>query len=328
MPNIDLAIRFPRRLPALAILDRFQNVAQRVGVDGTMWRASDSGDDERPGGFAALRKYIASRESEIDIFVTNKPKHVLAKAYQGKGDWLLEFVKLKGDADWVRTGIETLRSISDDKELINGYVHREPLATTDFPVTAPIAGQSYAVLVTDAQVNDAYDDPAVFWKAWDNVETLGNRKLCTRALDALGRERWLGETFERTMALARAAKPKRTAYPLVQFTGVEGPWWDYGDVQDEKAGWPMLDLVGYEPKTKTLEYAAKPNHRGHVLIQELQTLKGIVDHGKSPDGEPVKVVRVVFADEKQARTEKRPLLDVGAKVYYLDKKGDLVELTI
>lgn len=328
MTSIDNIYRLSGQVSALAVLERFERLANVLGVEATTWRAYGSGERERPGGIPALRKYIAKRESEMEIFSLVTSKRVLAEAdRQNDGSWRLTYYNFDADAAWIARGISGLRSVSSEPELIDACVHRGAYGTPDFPLTTPIAAQNYAVLVTDAQVADAYDDPLVFWKAWDSVETIDGRKLCVRALRALDYERWLGETFERTMALARAAKPGLTVFPIVQLTGLEGPWWDYGDVQDEKAGWPMLDLVGYVEDAKTIEYAAKPNHDGHVLIQELQTLKSIARRGQTRDGKPVEVVRVVFADEAQARAEKRPLLDVGVRVYYLDKAGELVELT-
>lgn len=327
MPDIDLVLRFPGTLKPLDILDRFERLAAELKIKASTWAASNSGDSERPGGLRELRKYISKHEAQITIFSLSKPGRSFGSASIRRGVWQVTFLNDKADAKGVEQAVRTLRLFASDPDLIDGYVYRGAYGTRSFPLVPPIAGDSYAVLVTDEQVAEAYDDPTVFWKAWDHVETLGQRKLCTRALDALRWERWLGETFERTMALARAAKPKRTQFPIVQLVGGEEPWWEFGDVQDEKAGWPMLDLVGYEPKTETLEYAAKPRHRGHVLIQELQNLKAIVEDGKTPDGKPVKTVRAVFLDEAQARAEKRPLLDVGVEVYYLDKTDELIQLT-
>jgi len=43
-------------------------------------------------------------------------------------------------------------------------------------------------------------------------------------------------------------------------------------------------------------------------------------------GPPVKTVRIVFLDGWAAKQEKRPLLDIGCRVYPYDTQGELVEL--
>jgi hypothetical protein len=40
----------------------------------------------------------------------------------------------------------------------------------------------------------------------------------------------------------------------------------------------------------------------------------------------VDVVRVVFVDEDLARRSRLPLLDAGAEVVYMDRRGDLIEI--
>jgi hypothetical protein len=86
-------------------------------------------------------------------------------------------------------------------------------------------------------------------------------------------------------------------------------------------------LFGSPPGGNALAaVAAKPGPRGHVLLQEIDTIRQLVGRGKTRDKKPVKCVRVVFLDEATARIEKRPLLDVGAKVYFMGTEGELVEL--
>jgi hypothetical protein len=49
---------------------------------------------------------------------------------------------------------------------------------------------------------------------------------------------------------------------------------------------------------------------------------------KDRDGHPVDTVRVVFAEEWMAHRERRPLLDVGARVYFMDRNtGRDIEIT-
>src|SRR5690606_29706461 len=139
-----------------------------------------------------------------------------------------------------------------------------------------------------------------------------------------------------TMELARHARPKLTWYSNdpYWYAGY-APWWEPGDPQDEKAGFPALTLVGYIAESKTVEftgYVAKGRlHEGdeprHVVITEIHAVRELVARKQTDDGRPVETVRIVFPEEWMARQERRPLLDVGARVYYMDgTTGALVEV--
>jgi hypothetical protein len=143
------------------------------------------------------------------------------------------------------------------------------------------------------------------------------------------------------MHLARIAKPRQTMY-FAPWHGPQSaafaPWWEYGDIiADERAGYPALSFVGYNPATRTVEYAgfctntdiAKggPDPR-HVLIREIHEVRALVKAQKDREGRPVDTVRIVFLEEWMARRERRPLLDVGARVFFMDPKtGRDVEIT-
>jgi hypothetical protein len=107
---------------------------------------------------------------------------------------------------------------------------------------------------------------------------------------------------------------------------------------DIKAGYPALSYVGYEAATRTVEYAGfvarTPLARGgedprFVLVREIHDLRALIAAKKDAEGRPVDTVRIVFPHEWMARQERRPLLDAGARVFYIDPKADaeLVEMT-
>lgn len=323
--SLEVTIRLAGSRTSLEALDVFEKLLGHFEIAPRTWSATDSGDEPRDGGFVQLRACVTKHASAVDSFgLTENYKVMNTHAYHRDGVWSTTVSAFEADEAWLRTAVGALRDAASSPGLLGAEIAR--LGQPVFEPHPPIATASYAVLTTDAQAAAAYDDPTVFWSAWDEVETVGAFKLCTRALTALREEYWLGETFETTMDLARAAKPNLTLHTgWYQPTKGNRPWWDYGDVQDEKAGWPLLDLVGYDAKTRTLEYAAKPNHPGHLLLQEIMTLMNQVD-GKTADGQPIEVVRAVFLAKAQADAEKRPLLDNGVKVYYLGKAGELIEL--
>jgi hypothetical protein len=324
--DLDLRLELSPSLSALQALDVFEHLVQRMAITPRTWSATDTGQAPRAGGFSELRSYVIKHSAKVEAFgVVQERKVIRAHCWKQFGPWNAKVSAFTADEPWMQEAIGALRDAVEYRGLESAELTHP--AQPVFAPHPPIAKACYAVLTTDAQVTASYDDPTVFWESWDKIEPIGKFKLCTRALTALTAAYWLGETFENTMAMVRAAKPKLTGYTgWYQPTKANAPWWHYGDVQDEKAGWPLLDFVGYDPKTRTLEYAAKPNHPGHLLLQEIMTLMNLVD-GKTRDGQPIEVVRVVFLDEKQARAEKRPLLDNDIKVYYLGKAGELVELT-
>lgn len=172
---------------------------------------------------------------------------------------------------------------------------------------------------------------------WDRVETVGNTRVCIRALEALDDASWLNETFESTMELVRLAKPKLTNYDTASRVPPEfAPWWEYGDFQLEKAGHPALSYVGYEAATRTVEYAgfvATPPYiktgedsQRHVLIREIHGLRALIKAQRDAEGRPIDTVRIVFPFEWMARQERRPLLDAGARVFFLGTASELVEI--
>lgn len=326
--SLTLRVRISGTQHSSDVLDSFERLAEIFELSPKNWGATSSGDQLRPGGLVELRRYVVAHDQKIEAFsVFEDPRVVLAAADKFEGAWRIDVMKFDADTTWLSKAVGALRGFPNIPSMLDAAVSRHEPGHLQFAPSPPIAQSNYAVLTTDAQVAAAYDDPSVFWDCWSAVEDVKGHKLCTRALDSLGYEAWLGWTFEGSMALARAARPHLTEYPWIQLSGMEGPWWDFGDVQWERAGWPMLDLVGYEPRTETVELAAKPGHDGHVLLQEIDTIRQLVSRGKTRDKKPVKCVRVVFLDEATARVEKRPLLDVGAKVYYMGKQAELVELT-
>jgi hypothetical protein len=230
------------------------------------------------------------------------------------------------DQAWMAHLLAILRDAHAFPGLLDAAVARDSSTLTNFVPEPPIARARHAVLVTDAEVAAAYDDPAVFWKMW-KVEPVGKHwKLCTRALDKLDETRWLADTFESTMALVRAAKPKLTEYPWPVYWEPEmAPWWEYGDLQDEKAGFPALapgdydeatktyDFLGFVTRTPLIEGGDEPRH---VLVREIHNLRKLIRRKRDAAGRPVEAVRVTFMEEWMARQERRPLLDAGARVFY------------
>lgn len=52
----------------------------------------------------------------------------------------------------------------------------------------------------------------------------------------------------------------------------------------------------------------------------------MLNKGQMKDGKEVKSVKVVFVNKEKAEREKKPLLEAGAKVIYMNEKGEEVEI--
>jgi hypothetical protein len=236
---------------------------------------------------------------------------------------------------WLARLVAIVQSAPDFPGLRAAAVERDPSSMTSFVPLPPIAVANHAVLVTDAQVADAYYDPEAFWKVWD-VEPLGAWKLCTRALDEIDEYRWLAYTFESTMALVRAARPGLSKYGVAYWEPETAIWWEFGDYQDEKGGYPALapgdydeatrtyDMIGFITKTPLEKGGEEPRH---VLVREIHYVRDMVRSKRDAARRPVEAVRITFLEEWMARQERRPLLDAGARVYFRgNKTGELIEV--
>ena len=304
------------------------------------------GGEDVPGSGDELEKGIARlgpAKARYFAIVTKDKTHLsFARGVGGRPTW-----SIRGEypsetlpkAGWM----EAMAKLSVAAARISGFQYevlaRSESSWAEFPPQPPLARYNHIVTLTEAEVADAYHDPASFFRCWDRVENIGDLRVCIRALDKLEVEDWLAETFESTMHLARIAKPKRTNYLTPgKVPAAFAPWWEYGDIiADERAGYPALSFVGYVPATRTVEYAgfctttdiAKggPDPR-HVLIREIHEVRALVKAKQDREGRPVDTVRIVFLEEWMARRERRPLLDVGVRVFFMDPKtGRDVEIT-
>jgi hypothetical protein len=298
------------------------------------------GGEDVPGTQDDLEQRIAKlgpEEAHYFAMVTTDKTHLsFSRGVGGRPTWSIRGNYPSENLPKVRW-MEAMAKLSIAAAHIRGFQYavltRSELSWAEFPPQPPLARYNHIVTVTESEVAEAYDDPDSFWRCWERVEQVGNLHICIRGLEDLDDEAWLARTFESTMHLARIAKPGKTRY-LTPYRGAEpaafAPWWEYGDIiADERAGYPALSFVGYDPSTRTVEYAgfctntdiAKggPDPR-HVLIREIHEVRSLVKAKKDREGRPVDTVRIVFAEEWMARRERRPLLDVGARVFFMDPK--------
>lgn len=178
--------------------------------------------------------------------------------------------------------------------------------------------RTHVVTATDAEVAAAYADPAAFWESgWSGVERHGDRALLWRAPDARDSADFLRAVLPQQWALARAARPRLTRYALPSVEPGEEPVY--------RAEEPVLQPAVYDAATGEVELACGAPPPAHVPGWQVFDLLSVLQAGALDDGRPVRSARVVFLFPEAAREEKRPLLDVGARVMWYDEAGMLVE---
>lgn len=123
-------------------------------------------------------------------------------------------------------------------------------------------------------------------------------------------------------AMARVAKPGAARFYRVSLRS-----------EAERAvylaqGESRLRPVAYFVADARADFSGVLGEGEHIAGWEIDGLRDWIQvRAALPDGSPLREVRVLFTYEHQARSERRPLLDVGARVFYLDEGGSLVELT-
>ena len=213
--------------------------------------------ETKPGSLAAFRAALpkAGKTPHYARFVTSEDLEFAIH----RGDEMYEVSlqyppETKPRADWIHTMVQVARRALELPAFGHAAVKRTAGGFTCFVPEPPIAQANHFVITTEAEVAEAYDDPEAFWCAWQTIDMIGERRLCTRGLADLDEHSWLARTFESTMAMARAAKADRTTYYAKPYWGEEfAAWWEFGDYQAEKAGYPALAEVGYDPDTRAFE---------------------------------------------------------------------------
>lgn len=159
----------------------------------------------------------------------------------------------------------------------------------------------------------AFSDPSAFHAAWDDGCEVDGYCLRIRAADAASGPEFLAAIQDGQWAMARAVRPGLTRYlpPVV--------------AADEDVIYrrppARLQEVGYLEPTGIVEYTSVAGPGQHLAGWEIHRLAALVQAGRMGNGKPVHEVRVVFLDRAAAEAEKRPLLDLGIRVFALGDNG-------
>lgn len=211
------------------------------------------------------------------------------------------------------------RDLFSRERVVTGNVSREEPGVTCLP-HLPIAGlNSHLVVTTEAEVTAAFEDPEVFFDAgWTTVEPIGEKYLMLRGMTAAENPVYLAEIISHQWDMARAAKPGQTKY--------YAPQPEPEELEIYEAGEPTLSGITYIAAEKRLEMTCYLEPEQHVKGSEIFDLWALVEAGELTDGRKLDAVRVIFFNREMAAREKRPLLDVGAEVFYYDPNMELTQL--
>ncbi|MGI9303174.1 MAG: hypothetical protein ACR2RB_10765 [Gammaproteobacteria bacterium] len=222
--------------------------------------------------------------------------------------------------DFLARATEACRYVLRHGRVLQLCLFREGGGLSSVPVVPLVYGSSHLTVVTTEQVDGAYREPAMFWRAgWDADETCDDQRLLLRGLDIEAGPDYLAQIIPHQWAMARAAKPGLTKYYLPQVEPEEERVY--------RAGAPTLDIVGHLAGENLVEFSCALEPGQHINGWEIFNLYGLIQAGELPDGRQVDVVRVVFLECATAEQEKRPLLDIGARVYCYDDAGELIEIS-
>jgi len=220
----------------------------------------------------------------------------------------------------IQCSAEFCRALARERRLVHAVLSREGPGAECLP-EVPVAGfRSHAVVTSREAVARAYVSESSFWESgWESYEQFEDVALVLRACHTVNGPEYLAAVQDQQWTLARAARPGLTRYDL--------PRPQPAEKRTYRSGEPCLEVVGYLPDERLVELSAYVPDGAHVRGWEIFNVLALVAEGRLDDGRPVDLVRVVFFDRAMAEAEKRPLLDIGARVYYQGDSGDIIKVS-
>lgn len=173
------------------------------------------------------------------------------------------------------------------------------------------------------RVPNFYRDPSVFWNSWDKRESKGDRLLVSRTIHSGTVREYQESVYPRIWELARNAYPGHCKYYTPDFA----PKFKDEELELFNHGERCLSWIGYDPENHIIEASCYTEEGVHIPSFEILELFTIINKKQMPDGRPVNTLRVVFPSKEMALREGVPLIDIGAKVIYLNPQMNDEELT-
>lgn len=219
--------------------------------------------------------------------------------------------------DSMKTCIDLCTNFLIFSKVISGSVMRQGRLHSIPEV--PIAKyNTHAIITSQKEVNAAYETPEEFWQAdWQKMSQVGEQVLLSRALEAATDLEYLKATSKAQWQMARHSKPGLARYFSLDLQADQKEFFYHEP--------SSLQLIGSEEGQNLVKYSCQLLKEKHITGWEIYEIWRALHFETLPDVHKVTAVQVYFEDEKAARAEKRPLLDVGARVFY-NLEGAIVEI--
>ncbi len=241
--------------------------------------------------------------------------------YEGDADdarvsGLMTFFLEKNGEDWdavmsVATSMARALAPHVDWLLLSRHHSDGPTCLPDAPL---LRYHGHVLVATPDLIRSRYEANPLDWPEGIAVENIGGRIVAARALEAASDLDYLRIALPQNWALARQARSGAVRYG--------GPP-DTAQTEIYGAAPASLHAVGYDPRSQSLEYSCFLEPCCHLAGWEIDALRWRLERGVLDTGEPLHEVHVVFADRTMAEREKRPLLDAGVKVLYMEGTAEL-----
>ena len=220
----------------------------------------------------------------------------------------------------VQSSAEFLRQLLRNARPRNGSARRQGGGAKQLPDVPLVSPTCFATIVDRSSVEEAYSDSTRFWQSgWDKIEVFGAHRLCTRATSAADGAEFLRQVQDQQRELARIANPFRSIYGGADLT-------DPAEAVVYRMKPPRLRVTGYLVEEQSLALTCSVSPHEHIEGWEIDDLRTKLEKQQIDDGRPLRSVRIYFPDEASLQREKRPILDIGAEVYFLDSTGDLIKV--
>lgn len=183
----------------------------------------------------------------------------------------------------------------------------------------PIAKyNTHAIITSQKEVSAVYESTEEFWQAdWQEISRFGDKILLSRAIEAATDLEYLKATWNAQWQMARHSNPGLARYFLLDLQADQKEFF----YQEPSS----LELIGYEKEQNLVKYSYHHPKEKHITGWEIYEIWRSLQLNILPDVHKVTEVQVYFDNEKSAQAEKRPLLDIGARVFY-SFEGAIIEI--
>ena len=313
-------------------IDWMENVARLGFPTAIAWAAPipPPGEAMHPGGLEQALQELSVQEgtdnmpTSIDFDLGDDSHAYIYQKREEKNIWLCNLdvyitnTNYSQIPQFINAAASLCRHFLSKRQMTKAKLSRYGGGLSCIP-EVPIAGNRNSLIITtQAEVEQNYDLPEAFFSAWDSMEQYGDKYLLLRGMDCSDDLSFLSEIIDRQWNMARAAKPGLTKYFLPHPKPEEIPIF-----QTEES---YLNIVGYIPAEKVVEYACWVDPGFHIQGWEIYNVSELIEVEKLEDGRPVDTVRIVFPNREMAEREKRPLLDIGAQVWYYNPVGETEQI--